>query len=71
VLGGCETADLFESDLNLPPGNPDLLGRGLTALSASDGYKADALTAFLLFGLQSAVIFLNKFFDLICDPKKF
>jgi hypothetical protein len=26
---------------------------------------------FLLFGLQSAVIFLNIFFDLIGDPKKF
>jgi hypothetical protein len=29
------------------------------------------LTEFLLFCLQSAVIFLNIFFDLICDPKKF
>jgi hypothetical protein len=29
------------------------------------------LTAVLLSGLQSVVIFLNEFFDLICDPEKF
>jgi hypothetical protein len=32
---------------------------------------AGAQHAFLPFGLQSAVIFLNKFLDLICDPEKF
>jgi hypothetical protein len=36
--------------------------------AASDG---SGVIEFLLFGFQSAVIFLNIFFDLICDPKKF
>jgi hypothetical protein len=35
------------------------------------GKRRKRSTEFLLFGFQSAVIFLNIFSDLICDPKKF
>jgi hypothetical protein len=55
-------------------GAPNDRGERVFPLRDFQALRTESLASrleFLLFGLQSAVIFLNIFFDLICDPKKF